>query len=72
MNKEDAVRGITALLGILGTLLAIADQIKAIPALAAYSNYAVATIGVAVVVKQAAMIIYEKLTGKKWNDTPTP
>lgn len=67
-TKENLTRGLTAILAVIGTLLAIADQIKDIPALAAYSQYGTAFIGFAITAKQIAMIIYEQVTGKPWTE----
>lgn len=53
----------TAALGVIGSLLAIANEIKDIPALAPYSNYAVLVIGFAVTAKQIIQII-QKHIGK--------
>lgn len=68
VTKENATRSLTAALAIIGTFLAVADQIKDIPALADYSQYGTAAIGVAITAKQIIMIIYEQITGKPWTE----
>jgi hypothetical protein len=65
-TKENVTRGLTASLAVIGTLLAIADQIKDIPALADYSQYGTAFIGFAIAAKQICMVAFEAITGKPW------
>jgi hypothetical protein len=52
MNKETTTRVATAALAFIGVLLAVAESIKDIPALAPYSNWATAVVGLAVAMKQ--------------------
>lgn len=61
LTKDQITLYTTAALGVLGSFLAIADDIKNIPALAPYSNYAVFVIGLAVTAKQIISIIHNHL-----------
>lgn len=57
MNQDTAARVSTLVLAAIGVLLAVAESIKDIPALAPYSNYATAFIGLAVSVKQIILML---------------
>jgi len=56
-TQDTTARVSTLILAAIGVLLAVAESIKDIPALAPYSNYATAFIGLAVAVKQILMMI---------------
>lgn len=57
-NQDKAARIATLVLAAIGSLLAVAESIKDIPALAPYSNWATAFIGLAVSVKQVILMIH--------------
>lgn len=57
MNKDTTARVATLALAVIGSLLAVAESIKDIPALAPYSNWATAFIGLAVALKQILMML---------------
>jgi uncharacterized membrane protein YjfL (UPF0719 family) len=52
MKRENAASATSLTLVLIGALLAVADDIKNIPALAPYSNWSTAIIALAVAVKQ--------------------
>lgn len=56
-SQDQVARISTLVLAVIGVLLAVAESIKDIPALAPYSNYATAFIGLAVSVKQIVLMI---------------
>lgn len=60
-TKEQVTLYTTASLGLIGSFLAVANDIKNIPALAPYSNYAVFVIGLAVTAKQIIQIVQNHL-----------
>jgi hypothetical protein len=58
---ETTTKYLTLTLALLGTFLAIAEDIKNIPFLAEYSNYATAVVGAAIAAKQVLLIIQKHL-----------
>lgn len=56
-TQDKVARISSAALASIGVLLAVAESIKDIPALAPYSNYATAFVGLAVAVKQILLLV---------------
>lgn len=57
-TKDTTARIATLALAVIGSLLAVAETIKDIPALAPYSNWATAFVGLAVALKQVILLIH--------------
>lgn len=59
-TQDTTARVSTLILAFIGVLLAVAESIQSIPALAPYSNYSTAIIGLAVSVKQIILMFQSK------------
>lgn len=56
-QKDTTARVSTLVLGLIGAFLAVANDIKDIPALAPYSNWSTAIIGLAISLKQILLLM---------------